>query len=80
LGTEEFRSEKIPRNGFGRVSLLHRRKCSFRGIPTEELIPEARNVTELHEINLFNKVIYPPSTVIFSDTSFEIFGCRIMRK
>jgi hypothetical protein len=37
----EFRSEKIPRNRLGTVSVIPRKKCSFRVIPrfTEESIP-----------------------------------------
>ncbi len=41
LGTE-FCSEKIPRNRLGTVSIIPRKKASFRGIPSsvEEPIPK----------------------------------------
>jgi hypothetical protein len=50
----EFRLKKIPRNRLGSVSVIPRRKCSFRGIPSsaEEPIPKLgmkQNGTEFRE-------------------------------
>jgi hypothetical protein len=55
LGTE-FRSKKIPQNRLGTVSVIPRRKHSFRGIPSsaEEPIPKfrtERNGTEFQGKN-----------------------------
>ncbi len=57
LGTE-FRSEKIPRNRLGTVSVIPRKKALIRGIPSsaEEPIPKLgteRNGMEFREKNLF---------------------------
>jgi hypothetical protein len=83
LGTE-FRSEKIPRNKLGTVSVIPRKKAliprhsEFRGRANSE----ARNGTEGNSAEtaakLLNKMIRLYIEVVLSDTIFEIFGCRVL--
>jgi hypothetical protein len=89
LGTE-FRSEKIPRNRLGTVSVIPRKKAliprhsEFRGRANSE----ARNGTEWNSAekitftkqqqNNLTKWFVCTSKVVFSDTIIEIFGCRVL--
>ncbi len=84
LGTE-FRSEKIPRNRLGMISVIPRKKVliprhsEFRGRGNSE----ARNGTERNGIPRKNKVLRnshrtASMITLTSNTIIEILGCRVL--
>ncbi len=92
LGTE-FRSEKIPRNRLGTISVIPRKKAfiprhsEFRGRANSE----ARNRTERNGMEFRGKFSFTKqqqnnltkwfvctSKVVYSGTIFEIFGCCVL--
>ncbi len=90
LGTE-FRSEKIPRNRLGTISVIPRKKAfiprhsEFRGRANSEArnetgrngIPRRNSFTEQQQNNL-TKWFVCTSKVVFSDTIFELLACRVL--
>ncbi len=84
LGTE-FRSEKIPRNRLGMISVIQRKKVliprhsEFRGRANSE----ARNRTERNGIPRKNEVLRnshctASMITLTSNTIIEILGCRVL--